>query len=217
MSKLGKKEKRKKKLDYFETFTEQISLATKEAILLKEVIDDFTKASDIETCLPKVHAIENEADQVCHALFDAILSDFVTPIDREDIIELTNRLDDLTDIIEEVIQSFYMYDVHFMHDKAAKFADITLESCKTLKKALDNFGNFKKNHEKIQVELQRVNTLEDEADVLYLDAIRGLYTTDNDNPMRVMVWANIFTTMEDCVDTCESISDLMNAIMLKHG
>lgn len=211
------KKKRSKKLNYFDAFCQQIELATKEAELLKEVTQSFTTAKELQPFIERAHVIENEADELCTAVFDAILPDFVTPIDREDILELVNSLDDLTDQIEEVIQSFYMYDIHFMPEGAQTFAALTCECCSTLSEAMVDFHDYKKSHKKLQDKFAKVVELEDEADALYMKVIRSLYTEDRENPMRVMVWSSIYHTMEDCVDTCEGISELMNSILLKHA
>ncbi len=216
MSKLPKK-KNKKKLDYFESFCKQIELATKEAKLLQEVTKTFEKAEALDKNIAAAHVIENDADAVCHSIYDAILPDFVTPIDREDILSLTNSLDDLTDQIEEVIQSFYMYDIHFMPKGAETFADITVKCCDALLDAMKDFSNFKKAPKKLQANFTLVNDLEDEADALYMQVMRFLFTEDRENAMRVLVWSRIYTIMEDVVDTCESIAELMNCIVLKHG
>lgn len=217
MAKVNKKEKKQKKLDYFEAFSQQIEIATKEAELLIEITDNFTTAQDLEKYLPRAHEIENEGDAICHKVYDAILPDFVTPIDREDILSLTNSLDEVTNMIEEVIQSFYMYDIRFMHDDAKKFAAITHKCCKHLQDALAEFDNFKKAHKSIQNHLRKVDDLEDSADELFMNCMHTMYSEESNHSVRVMVWTHIFATMEDCVDACEDIAELMNCIILKHG
>ena len=206
----------KKKFNYFDAFERQTEIASKEARLLLEVVENFSKAEDIEAYLPRAHALENEGDIVCHKIFDAILPDFVTPIDREDIIALTNSLDALIDKIEEVMQRFYMYDIHFMHRDAKPFAKMIVKSCDALCAAMADFRNCKKSKKFKQLIIE-VNDIEDDADAFYMKAVRKLYTVDHENPMRVTVWTSLFDMMEDCVDICESIADKMNSIMLKYA
>ncbi len=206
----------KKKFNYFDAFEHQSEIAAKEARVLLEVIEGFSKAEDIERYLPRVHALENEGDVVCHEIFDAIFLDFVTPIDREDIMALTNSLDTLIDKIEEVIQRFYMYDIHFMHKDAKPFAKMIVKSCDALCAAMADFRNCKKSKKFKQLVIE-VNDIENEADVFYMKAVRKLYTIDHENPMRAMIWTSLFDMMEDCVDICESIADKMNSIMLKNA
>lgn len=206
----------KKKFNYYDAFEKQSEIALKEAQLLLEIVENFSKAEDIEKYLPRAHALENEGDVVCHKIFDAILPDFVTPIDREDIISLANNMDMLIDKIEELIQRFYMYDIHFMHNDAKPFARMIVKSCEALCAAMADFRNCNKSKKFKQLVIQ-VNDIENDADKLHVRAVRKLYTIDRENPMRVFVWTSLFNMMEDCADLCESIADRMNSIMLKNG
>ena len=49
-----------------------------------------------------------------------------------------------------------------------------------------------------------------------MHVIRDLHTIDRENPMRVLVWSQIFDRMEKCCDSCEHVADLMNTVMLKN-
>lgn len=210
------KKGKKKKFDYYDAFERQAAYAVKEAKLLQEVVNEFKTAEDIQGYLDRAHAIEHEADLVCHDVIEALLPDFVTPIDREDIIDLIENLDEVTDKIEEVIQLFYMYDIHFMHDDSKVFADMILRSCDALNSAMADFRNCKKSSKFRQL-IVDVNNIEDEADDLYIKVIRGLFTVDREKAVRVYVWTRIFEVMEDCVDQCETVANKMNSIMVKYA
>ena len=80
---------------------------------------------------------------------------------------------------------------------------------------MEDFRNFKKSKTFKQL-IVDVNTYEEEADRLYLKVIRKLHTEDNDNPMRVLVWSQIFDRMEKCCDACEHVADTMSTILLKN-
>lgn len=211
-----KDKKKKRKFDYYDAFENQMEIAVKEAKLLKDVVVNFKTAEDIEKCLSRAHALEREGDGVCHSVFEALMPDFVTPIDREDIIDLTECLDEVTDKIEEIMQLFYIYDIHFMHEEAKPFAKLIVRACEALAEAMEDFRNCKKSS-KFKSLIVQVNDIEDEADQLYMKLIRELYTVERENTMRVMVWTNIFEAMEDCVDQCEIVSNKMNMVMVKYA
>ena len=124
-------------------------------------------------------------------------------------------LDTIIDELEEVIQRFYMYDVHFMHKDALEFAQLLKKECKALNKAMEDFRNFKKS-KKFKSLIIEVNTYEEEADQLLMHVIRDLHTTDCENTMRVMVWSRIFEHMENCADATEHAADCMSTILLKN-
>lgn len=204
------------KFNYFEAFAAQAELAVKESELLMSVVENFEAAEDLQDCLPQAHQIENDADEVHHSIHDALMPDFVPPIDREDITSLASDLDEVVDQIEELIRSFYMYDVRFMHSDAVEFAKILHKSCIALCDAVREFPRARKS-EKFRAAVVEVNDREEEADRLYLEAVRRLFTEDSEHFMRVMVWSSIFDLFEDCLDQCETIADRMTAIVLKNG
>lgn len=214
--KKDKSKKKKRKFDYYDAFEAQTAIALKEAKLLRSIVDEFESADALKDSLARAHALEREADGVCHSVFEALMPDFVTPIDREDIISLAENLDEIVDKTEEIIQRFYIYDIHLMHDEAKPFVKLIVKSIEALAEAMADFRNCKKSSTFMSY-IVRVNDLEDEADQLYMKVIRSLYTTDRENPMRVMVWTALFDSMEDLVDQCEIVANMMNTVLVKYA
>lgn len=206
---------KKSKFDYFDAFDKQVDIASREADLLVQAIEGFTTAEDLQDILKRAHEIEHEGDQVHHEILTAVSVDFITPMEPEDIIELTQDLDDITDMIEGVIQRFYMFDVHFMHDRAMEFATIIQKSIKALRKSMEGFRQFKKV-KKIRAMVEDVNQLEEKADDLYVETIRQLYTADQENAVRLEVWSRLFDRLEAICDACKTVADTMSTIMLKN-
>ena len=211
---MGKK--KNKKFDYFEAFERQTALAVKESELLIEAIENFTAAEAIKDIMPRAQDIEHEGDEISHDMYTAIATDFITPIEREDIISLTQYLDDIVDYIEDVLQRFYMYDIHFMHDRALEFAQLINKSCKALDHAMEDFRDFKKS-KTFKQSIIDVNSYEEEADEFYMATIRELHTKDRDNALRVLIWSQVFARMEKVTDACEHAADTMRTIMLKNS
>ena len=207
--------KRHHKYDYFSAFESLSELAVDEADLLIKAIEEFSTADALKETMEKAHAIEHKGDDINHDIFRNVATDFITPIDREDIIGLAQALDTIIDELEEVIQRFYMYDVHFMHKDALEFAQLLKKECKALNKAMEDFRNFKKS-KSFKSLIVKVHDHEEQADQLYIKVIRQLHVEDRENPMRVLVWSKLFDSMEACCDACERASDVMSTIMLKN-
>lgn len=208
--------KNKSKIDYFSIFMQQAEAAHKEAGVLVDVVENFTTASAISECLPRAHKIEKDADILNHTIMRAIDVDFMTPFDREDIIELTNALDDVVDGIEEVIRCFYMYDVHFMHHDVKPMAQQLYKATGALADVMRGFKDFKKFGHFLE-EMEQVNKVEEEVDEKYMEVMHSLFTTDRENAVRVVVWKDIFERIEDCADRCDATSQVMGSIILKNS
>lgn len=210
------KKKKSNRFDYFDAFERQAELAAREAKVLIKTIEEFPPQGGMESVMMKAHELEHEGDEISHTIFTAIATDFITPIEREDIMMLTQCLDDILDYIEDVIQRFYMYDVDEMHEDALAFARIIEKSCKALDGAMEDFRNFKKSKD-FKKRIIEINTLEEEADAFYMKIIRDMHIKDKENPLRIVTWSQLFARMEKCTDACEHTADIMRTIMLKNA
>ena len=199
---------------YFDNFIECTHYSLRAAQLLMAVMNDYD-SSMIEARLDEMHQIEHGADTKKHEMLAVLMKAFMTPIEREDIIELAKCLDDIIDYIEDVIQCMYMYDVHYIPEGTKEFADLIRKGTGALGKAMGDFRSFKKS-KKFRALVHDVNDYEEVADRLFLKVIRKLHTTDRDNPMRAHVWSRVFERMEKCCDACEHAADTMSTIMLKN-
>ncbi|MBQ3301640.1 MAG: DUF47 family protein [Eggerthellaceae bacterium] len=206
---------KKVKFDYFDAFERQAAIACEEAEVLKEAIEHFTTAGKLEDILDKAHKIETAGDEENHAILNNIATDFVTPIDREDLIKIAQCMDSVIDDIEGVIQCFYMYDVHKMHSGVEEMAELIRKSTEALHRSMGEFRHFKKPGN-LRDLLEDVNVCEEAADVLYMKITRELYTKERENTMRVMVWTKVFDLMEKTCDACEHVADTMSSVVLKN-
>lgn len=207
---------KKDKFDYFKCFEKQSEIAIEEAKLLEEFIESFTSAAEMKPLLERAHEIEHRGDALSHEVMKNVAADFITPIEREDLIELAQQLDNITDYIEDVMVCMYIYDVRFIHKDTKIFAEHITKSCEALNRCMGDFRNFKKSKDFKKLIIE-VNDHEEAADAQYIETIRHLYTTDGDNPMRVMTWSKVFERMEKCCDACEHVADSMDTIVVKNS
>ena len=206
----------KQKFNYFDAFEKQADLACQEAELLIEIIENFTTSDTLLPDIERAHEIEHAADKVCHSIFQAVSVDFITPIDREDIISLTQSMDDILDDMEATIQRFYMFNLASMHPRAIDFARLLLKSCEALKVAMGEFRNFK-NSKKLPAFIVKVGDAEEEMDSLFFTAMHGLYKESREDALDIFIWDKLFQRMENTADTCERASDIMDSIIMKYA
>lgn len=205
---------KKSKYDYFDAFVRQTEIADKVADLLISTIDNFTTAENTKESMEKAHVLEHQGDDINHETYLATAHDFITPFDRDDILNISQALDDVIDSEEKVIQQFYIMDIHFMHKNAHAMADVARRSCNALHQTTIAFTGLK-NEKDFRQGVKEVNSCEEEGDRLFAKLERKLHTVDNNNPMRVLVWSRIFNAMESCNDACEHAADLMDSAMAK--
>jgi len=205
-----------KRFDYFETLEKQGDFAVQEAEMLLSILHDFD-TEKMPVWLVEMHECENAADNQLHQIFSHLATEFITPIDREDILKMGQNLDDIVDFIEDILQLLQMYDVQTIYERAFAFAELILSSTRTLKLALAELSSFKKSSSRLRQYIVEVNDIENEADKVYIDAMIELFRNHKDDPLFVMVWSNLYDRMERVIDACESVADMMDTVILKNS
>lgn len=204
----------KKDFNYFEAFIGLSGFSMKSALILNKTLSEFD-VNKIETKIQEMHNIEHSADIAKHDLLARLVKEFLPPIEREDIISLSQKIDDVTDAIEDVLICINMYNVQQIRPEILQFTETIVACCKSLDSALVEFQNFKKS-KKLHEEIVEINRLEEEGDALYMNGVRNLYKTTKD-PVELMVWTEIYRRLEKCCDACEDVADDIETIVMKNS
>lgn len=204
----------KKHSIYFSDFAAMADLSCKAAAYLQTTLKNF-KPETLQKCREEMHAIEHEEDEVKHAMMKRLAKEFVTPIDREDIMQLANVLDDVTDKIEDILIRMYMYNIASMRPEALAFADVIQRSCIAIQEAMQEFPNFHKP-DNLKQKIININSMEEEGDDIYINAVRALYEGGGDM-LEIVSWGELFDKFEDCCDACEHVADAMDYVLMKNS
>ncbi len=198
---------------YFENFVSSTDLSKKAANYLVECLENYD-ANEMERMLENMHEIEHSADLKKHEMNEALAKAFVTPVDREDLDMLSHQLDDVVDLIEEVLQKFYIYDIKTIDPPAVDFAKNIVKACELLGKIMNEFENFKKSKE-LRPLIIELNDVEEECDKLYLTSIRAL-TKKSTDVLETISWRKIYESLEACADACEHVSECVGSVIMKN-
>ena len=200
---------------YFESFVDLIEYSCKSATLLEEILKNYS-LTNLDNQVLKMHEIEHAADVAKHEVMEKLVKEFITPIEREDIMLMIQQIEEVTDTIEDVVRKLFMYHVKELRHEAAEFAPIIRECCDNTKAMLENFKDFKKPTKVIFESIVKINELEERGDRLHCDAIKRLYSGDCSS-VEVITWTKMFDIFEECCDACEDVSDVAETIMLKNS
>ena len=205
---------KKKDEFYFDAFIEHAETARRAASLLLEIMEDFD-ADAIDRALTRMHEIENAGDAVNHEITDALTSAFITPIEREDIALLSERLDAVTDHLEGVLHRIYFTNVQSIRPSALEMTAKIVNACEEMHELVREFPQFKRN-KSLREHIIAINTVEEEADHLFIESMRALHTTETD-PIQVIAWRDVYTFLEYCADSCEHVAEMIDAIVMKNS
>ena len=198
---------------YFENFSECAALSKKAATYLVECLEGYD-VSNIEKMLEEMHVFENAADMKKHEMNEALAKAFVTPVDREDLDLMSQQLDTVLDLLEEVLQKLYIYNIQTIEPAAIDYARHLVRACELLCEIMAEFENFKKSgrlHSLIVAE----NDVEEECDKLYLSTMHEL-TKRSTDVLVTLSWYKIYDCLEACADACEHVSECVGSIVMKN-
>lgn len=203
----------KKNNDYFEMLIELIEYSCEAASLLNDTISNF-KISQIDSKIKEMHEIEHNADIKKHDMINRLSKEFITPIERGDIIELASEIDNVTDAIEDVLVRIYMFNISVMREEALEFSNLIVKICNETSNLLKEFRNFKKSSEVSKL-IINISDLEEEGDRIYTKSIKGFYSSIID-PIKFITWKETFEYFEKCCDACEHVADTVESVIMKN-
>ena len=204
---------KKKELNYFDELIKNVEFALEISRILKEYIENF-EYNKLKNIKEKVHKFETEADRSLHNILNYLIKDFLPPIDREDIIRLVHKIDDVVDNLDEVVINLEILDVNKPREDFKKFTALIYECCMDLKEMMIKFNKFKK-YDEIKIIVVNVNKLEETGDELYQNAIRNLYKNEKDS-IEITKLSIIYNCLEECFDACEDVATCVEEIVLKN-
>ena len=203
----------KKGTNYFESFTKGVEFGCKAAALLRSCFDQYDP-SLLPKRIEEMHEIEHAADEMKHGMMECLLKEFLPPIEREDIMELSSTIDDVTDSIEDVLLRLYMFNITQLRPDVKEFADVIVRLCQALEKMMGEMHNFRKSTALRGLVIE-INHMEEEGDRLYTETMRRLYTEEKD-PVSVMAWTTLYDHLEKCCDRCEDVADVVERVIMKN-
>ena len=205
---------RKQDAYYFDNFIACAEESCQAASLLRKVLGDF-KPQELEKYLEEIHEIEHRADGKKHEMLDRLAKEFIPPIEREDIVELSQHIDTVTDKVEDVLLRIYMGNVQEIEPGALKMTDVVIRCCQAVKEMLVEFKDFKRS-KNLKNLIIRINDLEEESDKLFMQNVRDLYT-ESEDPIRIIAWRDIYIYLERCADACEHVADVVESVVMKNS
>lgn len=204
---------KKDEYNYFDEFIENATYIVKTAEILKETLNNYEK-NILNENINNVHKLENLTDNKLHNMREYLIKDFLPPIDREDIILIGHRLDDIEDFLDEILLNFSILNITKIKDDIYEFLDLLLNCCKKVKEAFINFKNMKK-YNKVKEKIVEVNNIEEQGDKMFEKIMKKLYEEEK-SPIEIIKWTTIYNCIENTIDTCERVCDELENVIVKN-
>ncbi len=196
---------------FYDLFEKGAHQVVQGAIQLEELLKNF---DDVQIKTKKIKAIEHEGDVITHDTIENLNRTFITPLDREDIHDLITAIDDVLDYIEACAERLYLFKIEKMTEEAVRICAVLVKAVKELEQAVSNLRRLK-DADSILKHCAEIDRLENEGDYLNRAAVAKLFEPNN-NPLEVIKWKEIYETMENAIDRCEDVANVLEGIALKN-
>jgi uncharacterized protein len=194
---------------FYQLFDQHVTSIVAAAELLRSGLDDLPSLTERQT---SIKDLEHAGDEVTHELVRTLNSTFVTPFDREDIYALASGLDDVLDYIEEIGDTVMLYRIERVPDAAKEMVGLICAAVLELQKAVGKLEG-RKGVEQHGIEVHRLENLGDTAS---RHAIGELFSGKTD-ALEVIKLKEFFTLLEDALDRCEDVANILEAITIKNA
>ena len=195
--------------DLFEELADKIVEGGK---MFTDILNNYEQS---EAKIAKLKEIEHEADIITHQTYEKMHKTFLTPLDREDIYNLVNKMDSVLDMIEAAAVRMQLYKIKKPADEIKELARILNEAVCRIKKIVHSLRD-KKKYKEILEDCVEINTLENEGDIVLRMTMARLFEREKD-AIELIKWKEIFERIEESIDVCEDVSNIIEGIVLKHG
>lgn len=205
---------RKKKFDFFVAMAGMADKGLKASLVLDKIINNYDTAQLISQSTV-IHQIEDDGDedvkQIMHELYIA----FITPIEREDIVQLVDKLDNIIDGISGLTYEFDYLQIQAMRPNTEKFIRLICDATAVVQQSVKEFARFK-NSKILNDNIETINQLESQGDHLYTQNLRRLFAEESD-PIEIIRWQKVYAGFEKVLDACEDCADVMAGLVIKNS
>jgi uncharacterized protein Yka (UPF0111/DUF47 family) len=156
--------------------------------------------------------LEHQGDQITHELFTIIDKTFVTPLDKEDISELTSTIDQVLDATYGTSDRMILFKIQKTSSHMQELANLLLKACNEIYTAVKGLPKAKRE-DLIQYS-KAISQCEHEGDNIYRIAIADLFETDN--AIEIIKSKEVYETLENALDRSRDVADVIEDIALKY-
>ncbi|MBT2665000.1 DUF47 domain-containing protein [Bacillus sp. ISL-4] len=186
---------------------------------LKEGADYFAdyklkNISDLKVFSDTMKDYEHKGDSMVHNVIKELNNAFITPIEREDILELTMRMDDVIDGLEHCAALFEMYSIVNADEYMLKFVDAIKQCTYEIESAVDTLST--KKLPMIRENAIKIKDLESVCDGIQRQSIKNLFTVEKD-PIRIIQYKEIYESLEEIADHCQAVANTLETIIMKNA
>jgi predicted phosphate transport protein (TIGR00153 family) len=195
---------------FYHLFLKQVEIISEASRLLLDGVRIGN--SRLAGCAAEILSLEHQGDEIIHEIFTHLNQTFITPIDPEDIHNISSALDNVLDGIEDTVHRLVSYRIDPIPATMVTLAEIVASCGRTLKSAFEAL----EQNGGIMSHCIEINRLENEADLIGRSAVADLFNKEKD-PITLIKLKEVYEFFENTVDCCEDVADVLQNVVVKNS
>ena len=196
--------------DLFNAHAVQVVRAARE---LKALMENYEAREQHARIIDEA---EHAADRITAETIRLLHTTFITPLDRDQIHNLVNAMDDICDLIQDTTQTLTLYDIRAITPETQRLSDIGVKCCERVKDVVELLGKQDGNFEAILRTCEEIDRLESDADRVMRAAVSKLFREEQD-VREVIKMKAIYELLEEITDRCLDVANLCEGISLENS
>lgn len=199
---------------FYPLFKEASTNVVAASVLLTEMVRKAHNGERAEY-VTRIKTLEHIGDDYTKTLLKELNKTFITPFDREDILELANRLDGVVDLINTTAKRIVLYNLTEIPSEFIEMADLIL----TCAKEIDSmFNGLKDVHSLLQYKdsCRLIHDIESQSDEINHQYLAKIFQEET-NGIELIKKKDILTSLEKAIDRCEDVADVIQTIIIKNA
>lgn len=201
----------KKKDVLFTTLTDSSINVRDAAQFFYEFTENSTEPLNVLSTTIK--GFETKGDNYVRSILTELDKSFITVIEREDILFLTMKMDDILDEMHHCTSCIELYEIDAHNEFIQKQAKVIFDSAVEMAEAVDVL--VFKDFEKVRASAKKIKTLETEGDVILRKSIKELFRNEK-NPVILLKYKEVFEILEEISDACQTVANVFESIIMKN-
>jgi uncharacterized protein len=171
-------------------------------------------ASDLKIFSETVKEYETKGDSFVHEIISELNKAFITPIEREDILQLAMSMDDVLDGLENTAALFEMYSITEPTNFMVEFVDEIHRCALEIARAIELLSAKKL----LEIRTHAINIKDHEAkcDNILRRAVKHLFSTEKD-PIKIIQYKEVYENLEQIADHCQFVANTLETIIMKNA
>jgi uncharacterized protein len=195
---------------FYHLFLKQVEIISEASTLLLDGVRSGN--SRLMVAATDINVLEHRGDEVIHEIFTRLNQTFITPIDPEDIHNISSALDNVLDGIEDTAHRLVSYHINPVPTVMVTLSEIVDHCSASLKAAFEAL----EQNGPIMDHCIEINRLENDADRIGRSAVADLFNNEKD-PIMLIKLKEVYEFFENTIDSCEDVTDVLQNVVVKNS